>query len=60
MTHAHEQCSSCLQIYAYELEVRCMHCDGAACQFCAVRIASQWICLGCKEESDGGSRDVES
>jgi hypothetical protein len=60
MIHAHEQCSSCLQSYSYELEVRCVRCDGAACQFCAVRVVSEWICLGCKEGSDDGSRDVES
>jgi len=60
MRNAHEQCSSCLQLYAYEYEVRCVQCDGAACQFCAVRVEGEWICLGCKETTDAGSRDVES
>lgn len=60
MQDANEQCSSCLQLYAYELQVWCIHCDGAACPFCAVRVASEWICVGCKEDSDAGARDVES
>ena len=59
--HSHEQCSRCLQLYAYELEVRCVHCDAAGCQFCAVRVDAAWVCLACKEENaDGRARDVES
>jgi hypothetical protein len=61
MRDAHEQCHSCLQLYVYDFEVRCIRCDAAGCQFCAVRVEGEWICLGCKqeEETDGGSRDVE-
>jgi hypothetical protein len=60
MRGAQEQCTSCLQLYAYELEVRCVLCDAAACEFCAVRVEGRWHCLTCKEEGDGGARDVES
>jgi hypothetical protein len=59
MRDAHEQCSSCLQLYAYEAEIRCVHCDAAGCQFCAVRVEREWVCVICKEENDGRSRDVE-
>jgi hypothetical protein len=66
MRDAHEQCPSCLQLYVYELEVRCVHCDGPACQFCAVRVAGVWICAPCNrpggdmEERNDYSRNVES
>jgi hypothetical protein len=61
MRHSHEQCSSCLQLYAYETEVRCAHCDAAGCEFCAVRVEQVWYCVDCKEEiAHVGTRDVES
>ena len=62
----HEQCGSCFQLYAYELEVRCVRCDGAACPFCMVRVSAEWVCAACTEEegdeevTNGGSRHVES
>jgi hypothetical protein len=60
MRDAHEQCSACLQLYVYELEVRCVVCDSAGCQFCAVRVDGAWTCVSCKEEPDADARDVES
>jgi hypothetical protein len=57
---AAEQCSHCLQVYAYELEVRCTRCDGAACPFCLTRIDAEWVCVVCTEETDADEGDVES
>ena len=33
---ADEPCPACRHVYAYELEYRCMSCDGAVCAICAV------------------------
>jgi hypothetical protein len=55
-----EQCPHCLQWYSYELEHRCVSCDGALCPFCVVRVEVHCFCLGCKEETDVGPRDMES
>jgi hypothetical protein len=33
-----ESCPRCLQTYAYEVEVRCVECDGPLCPHCAVRV----------------------
>lgn len=32
-----QQCSFCLQPYAYPMEVRCTDCDRPACPLCAER-----------------------
>ena len=54
-----EQCPACLQLYVYELEVRCARCDEPACPFCAIE-ARVWICHSCvEEEDDVRARDVE-
>ncbi|HEX5046103.1 MAG TPA: hypothetical protein VFX89_03200 [Gammaproteobacteria bacterium] len=55
-----EQCTHCVQVYRYEWEHRCSVCDGPVCPFCVIRVEAQWICVGCKEESDADARDVES
>ena len=31
-----ERCPRCLQLYAYEVEFRCVDCDGPLCPFCVV------------------------
>ena len=55
-----EQCAHCLQIYRYEWERHCSVCDGPVCPFCVIRVATEWICVGCKDESDDDARNVES
>ncbi len=35
-----ERCASCLQTYAYEVELRCAECDHPMCPFCVVRIGA--------------------
>jgi hypothetical protein len=54
-----EQCSSCLQLYWLEMRRHCVHCDGAVCPFCMVKVEAELVCLGCKEVADAGARDVE-
>lgn len=46
-----ESCESCGQAYAYEMELRCGHCDGALCPLCAVRVRELRLvlCVGCHE-----------
>ena len=55
-----EQCTHCSQIYRYEWQLHCSVCDGPVCPFCVIRVEAEWVCLGCKDESDDGARDVES
>jgi hypothetical protein len=55
-----EQCPDCLQLYAYELEIRCFDCDSPLCPFCVFRIDVDWFCLGCKESRYARPGDVES
>ena len=47
-----EQCERCLNRYAYEVEVRCVACDGALCPLCAVTVREtrESFCPECKEE----------
>jgi hypothetical protein len=45
-----EQCADCLQLYAFELEYRCVWCDGAICPLCVLRVTETWRCPGCAEE----------
>ena len=45
-----EQCDGCLQTYVYEVEVRCVDCDGPSCPHCAVVVREQrtvYRCPGC-------------
>jgi transcription elongation factor Elf1 len=42
-----EECPHCGQLYAYEVEVRCVACDGPICPHCSVRSASMHYCPDC-------------
>jgi hypothetical protein len=35
-----ERCPRCLQLYAYEVETRCVDCDGPLCPFCVVSVTA--------------------
>jgi hypothetical protein len=53
-----EHCGFCLQSYAYELEVFCIHCDRPMCPVCVVTRTFQGerICPECA--SDTGSEEA--
>jgi hypothetical protein len=42
-----EECAHCGQLYACEVEVRCVECDGPMCPHCSVRSASLHYCPDC-------------
>lgn len=44
-----ERCRHCLQLYAHELEVACVACDGPLCALCVVqaRFAAARLCPDC-------------
>jgi len=42
-----EECAGCQATYAYEVEVRCVHCDEAMCPVCAVWVRRKSYCVGC-------------
>ena len=46
-----ETCPSCEQRYAYEVEVRCVDCDGPMCPVCAA-----WI----EQECQPGQSEVQT
>lgn len=50
-------CGFCLQSYAYELEVFCLHCDRPMCPICVVKrtFRGQRICPECA--SDTGNEE---
>jgi hypothetical protein len=47
------RCPCCLQAYAYEMEVRCVDCDGPACSLCVLDLLmgqgapGAWRCATC-------------
>lgn len=51
-----EECSFCLGLYAYELQVRCADCDRPMCPVCAVSVRRREvrICFDCEEGEAGG------
>lgn len=55
-----ERCEHCLQLYVYEMEYRCVACDGALCPVCAlvVRETTAVLCPGC-EDTGGTERGRE-
>jgi hypothetical protein len=55
-----EQCPDCLQLYAYEFELRCYDCDASLCPFCVFHMDAHWLCFGCKEATNARPGDVES
>lgn len=51
-----ERCPRCLQLFAYEVEYRCVECDGPLCPFCAVSVTvevREVRCHGCHDEEEG-------
>lgn len=42
-----EECAHCDHSYAYEAEVRCVHCDAPMCPMCVVRMGRRVFCPGC-------------
>lgn len=48
-----EECPHCSASYAYEVEVRCMECDGPMCPLCAVRVKEN-LEISCPECREGG------
>ena len=51
-----EECSVCLGLYAYEVEVRCVDCDRPMCPVCAVtlRRSEVHVCVDCGSEEEAG------
>lgn len=48
-----ESCPHCHQSYVYELEVRCVDCDGPMCPLCVVELRGRvetW-CPGCPPDA---------
>jgi hypothetical protein len=53
-----EECPHCGQLYVYEIEFRCTHCDGPGCPHCrVVHSEGHIVCPECVEASasKGGS-----
>lgn len=50
-----EECPRCMASYAYEVEVRCVECDGPMCPVCAVwsRERLEVFCPECREGEQG-------
>ena len=44
-----ERCPVCLQLYAYEVQVRCTDCDGPLCPQCAVEVRLEMVARRCPE-----------
>jgi len=51
-----EECSVCLGLYTYELEVRCVDCDRPMCPVCAVSVrrTEVHVCFDCDGEEGAG------
>jgi hypothetical protein len=47
--HANERCPACLQVYAYEVQVRCVDCDGPLCPLCAVEVRLELLQHRCPD-----------
>jgi hypothetical protein len=58
-----ERCPVCLQLYAYEVQVRCVDCDGPLCPCCAVEVRLDAVarrCPGCGDEPEATLLAVEA
>ena len=44
-----ERCPACLQLYAYEVEVRCVDCDGPLCPLCVVEVRAEALLRRCPD-----------
>lgn len=44
-----ERCPVCLQLYAYEVEVRCAGCDAPLCPQCAVEVRASLVTRHCPD-----------
>ena len=44
-----ERCPACLHLYAYEVQVRCVDCDGPLCPLCAVEVRVEVVSRRCPE-----------
>lgn len=49
LLHGAERCEGCEQLYAYEVEVRCVDCDRAMCPFCVVTVRGEATCGACDD-----------
>ena len=48
------ECPYCGHLYAYEVEVRCIDCDGPACPICAVFVHERrTFCRDCVPKENG-------
>jgi hypothetical protein len=48
-----ERCPMCLQLHAYEVQVRCTDCDVPLCPMCAVEVTLDVVVRRCPECRDG-------
>ena len=55
-----ETCPSCERRYAYEIEVRCIDCDGPMCPVCAAWVERRSYCKGCAPRSGEGKARARS
>lgn len=50
-----EECPHCGQLYIYEVEFRCIECDGPGCPHCQVLSkAGRLVCVACASSCDAG------
>lgn len=54
-----ETCRICLQVFAYEVGMRCSHCDGDLCPHCVIEIREtmEVLCPGCAPGIDEPSSE---
>lgn len=59
--HGIEACCGCGQRCAYELQVRCVACDGPLCPVCLVRLTRtrEASCSDCAREEERPAREEE-
>ncbi|MCF8143040.1 MAG: hypothetical protein K9N21_03875 [Deltaproteobacteria bacterium] len=50
-----ETCPFCCQPYSYEMERRCVHCDGPICPWCCASDEPEICCPECSLLSEGDS-----
>ena len=53
-----ERCPVCLQLYAYEVEVRCADCDGPLCPLCAVEVTVELVARRCPDCCTGAAEEA--